>query len=177
MIGKYLLTECTEPFAVEMRSELLRKLELISDEKDEMRFIDPKVIGKLIFSNNDNLFIYNDITKEPIMFEVYRRLQTPGYKLITSALLVEANIAHICNNNVVIVHANEDVRKLRLKNRGYSSTEIKHREASHFSSSVKRSILQQKMLSDHYGQVLMFNNNAATHDEIEMLYKNMFRKQ
>lgn len=176
MIGKFLLTECTEPFAVKMRGELIQKLNLISDEKDGMKWIDPKLIGKLIFSDNDKLFIYNAITKEPIMFLVYRRLQTPGYKLITSALLVEAGITHICNNNVVIVHADKAIRRQRLEERKYSEKEIEHREAGQFSATIKRTMLNQAIAKADYGKAVIFKNDTATGDDIEMLYKNMFRK-
>ena len=178
MIGKYLLTECTEPFAVEMRKELNRNLHLKTGKDIEMRFfIDPKLMGQTIFSDSNNLIVYNEITKGPIMFEVYRRLQLPGYKLITSALLVEANITHICNNNVVIVHADEAIRKERLIKREYSPKEIEHREASQFSATVKRIMINQAIAKDNYGQVVMFKNDAATHDEIEELYKNMFNSR
>lgn len=182
IIGKNLLTECTEPFAVEMRRALIQRLNLprlnlISNDAGGMGFIDPKLIGQVIFSDNDKLFIYNDITKGPIMFEVYRRLQTPGNKLITSALLVEAGITHICNNNVIIVHADEAIRKDRLAKRGYSPEEIEHREASHFSSTVKRVMTNQAIAKDNYGKVTMFKNDAATDVEIKILYENIFKDQ
>ena len=173
MIGRQLLTECTEPFAMEVRRKLNRELHLsIVDNAD---FINPKVIGEKIFSNTENLFIYNSITKEPIMFEVYRRLKIPGrYKLITSALLAEAGIAHICNNNIVIVHADTEVREQRMKERGYPPEEIKNREASQFSSTVKKTMIEHAISRDSYGKIIMFKNNNASKGEIEELYKKMF---
>lgn len=178
IIGKYLLTECVEPFAVEMRKKLNRELHLKTGKDIEMGFfIDPKLVGRTIFSDSTNLIAYNEITKGPIMFEVYRRLQSPGYKLITSALLAEAGITRICNNNVVIVHADDAVRKERLLKREYSPEEIKQREAGQFSAMVKRVMINQAVARDNYGRVVMFKNNAATDDEIEELYKNMFNSR
>ena len=83
-----------------------------------------------------------------------------GIILLNSALLAEANITHLCNNNILLVTANPEVKYERLLLRGYSKQEAAQRMDSQLSAQAKRDTIQDRIISDGCGCLIEFDNSV-----------------
>jgi pantetheine-phosphate adenylyltransferase len=166
-IGKNLLTTDKSPFASEMRKQLILSfdLDLVQENTNaEDCFINVKKISSYMFQDPKLLKIYNDITKEPIVFEARRQmLNKTGLFFLNSALLVEGELTPICNNNVILIHAPEELKISRLKKRGYSEIELKGRMNSQLSHDQKEKKLCS-LTKDNWGTILIIHNDQHVND-------------
>jgi pantetheine-phosphate adenylyltransferase len=159
MIGRKLLSESIEPFAFNMRNELLRVIPFLEPSSRNM-FIDPKQLCSIIFRDFGALQLYNHISKEPILCELRQQIrQAKGKTLINCALLAEAELTQICNNIVILVTATEEVRVARLKKRGYTDLEISSRISAQLSAEKKKEMIDFYIEQDNFGKVITVVND------------------
>jgi len=163
-IGRDLLCTDTRPFAVNMRNQLWNELNLKSiigmKRPDNYNFIDPKVISGVIFKNKEFMNIYNEITKEPILCEMYQQLRKMnGIVYINSAILVEGGLLPICNNTFVFVTAPVELNIKRLVERGYSEEDIINRAETQMSGVDKVDAITKAVERDNFGEIFYINNN------------------
>lgn len=151
VIARKLLTEDTRHFAKQMRLELMQNIagELVNDVEDF--FINIAKLKAYIFSSGERRRIYNEITREPILHVVRQQMRKvkTGYFFLNSALLAEAELMSMCNNNVVIVVAEDDFRSKNLEFRGYTPNELANITSAQMSQEgkieeIKRCITQAK---------------------------------
>lgn len=97
----------------------------------------------------------------PALLTSIRRAMTgkKGVILVNAALLAEFKLTHICNNRVILVSTTEELRKQRLKERGYSEQQIQNRLKSQFTDERKRYHIDAAIERDHYGKILMVHND------------------
>jgi len=60
-----------------------------------------------------------------------------GILLIEGALLVEADMGYICNNNVIVVSADTTTQRTRMHTRGYDDEHMERRRESQATSQEK----------------------------------------
>lgn len=171
-IGRDLLSKDTRPFAKAMRLNLINAWEdnsLLADPMDPQCFINPKKLASKIFSQANALATYNSISRDPILFELQNQLRgKTGLIFINSALLIEAGLTPLCNNNVLFITAPEDFRISNLESRGYSGTDLSGRMNGQFSESEKieafSKALGEKGPDRDWGQFFNLHNTPKLDD-------------
>ncbi|MFW6219849.1 MAG: pantetheine-phosphate adenylyltransferase [bacterium] len=178
-IGKKILTEYCEPIYREMRRKIMNWFTSVTKYEDSIvldcefdnLFLDPQKISNLIFKNKDRLDEYNNLTRDVIIFKIKSEIRRiiQNNKLpndhryliifVNSALLIEADLMSMVNNNIIFVNANEDVRIERLKNRGYTHEERLNRINSQLDIENKINKYDTRVDLDKYGNKLVIQNN------------------
>jgi len=156
-IGHYILEQSDEPIAKKARKDLIT---FFGDSIKKGNFIDRKKLGKLLWNRTVNIGIFNDIMTKPIMLQYRRELTNKtGLILVNSALIAEADISEIVNNDVLIVEASKEVKHKRLAKRGYSKKEIEDRIMSQYDTDKKQKIINNKIKFYDYGHILRLDNS------------------
>ena len=159
-IGKSLLTENTLPFALEMRQSLIEELgeHLMINRQDEHCFINVKELSMAIFGDKESLDVYNKYSEGPILFEMQQRLRgKTGLIFINSALLIEAKATALCNNNLIIVSADNAFRMESLRKRGYSLGEADARMHAQMNQTHKIETFR-RILEEDPGNLVIIEN-------------------
>jgi pantetheine-phosphate adenylyltransferase len=165
ILGHRLLEKSEEPFALEARKNIYKLFgeEVLSSLSGF--FINPKALGKHLWGNPENLNMFNSIMFEPMLLEYRKKLRNlQGIILLNSALLAEANILSLCNNNVLLVSADKKVRFERLLKRGYSTEEAEKRMGSQLSSEVKKEYILKAIEKESCGSLIEFDNSEEHSD-------------
>lgn len=161
-IGHAILEEETKPLYRETREALIRQFgKGIIKEGSEDHFINTKALGNIIFNNPMKLALFNEITADVILFKMKQSMAgKEGVILINSALLFEAQLTDLVNNNIIVVRADKDTRDRRLRERGYSSAEIEKRNSAQCTVEQKlRAYETIKSQSLDYGKLWIIDNN------------------
>jgi len=177
-IGRDILAKYTKPIYHETRRRLVDAFgeSILMNETDENVFIDKNVIAKIIFSDKECLEMYNEITRDVIMFKLREEIKKcvsakphssskddpiKNVILVNSALLVEGKMLDVVNNNVIFVDATTETRITRLKNRGYSDEESKNRMRAQLSTKAKHYLYTQSVIPQGYGNHIFIHNNET----------------
>jgi pantetheine-phosphate adenylyltransferase len=163
-IGRKLLMDDTRPFAKNMRFLLIEKFFPEMHSYNQGDFIDVKEMSKKIFSDKSALKAYNKISEKPILFELQQQLRgKTGVIFLNSALLIEANLTPLCNNNVLFITAEDNFRLEKLKSRGYTGADLEGRMNGQLSGTLKHSKFQALLEKDQ-GHLLELQNSATLED-------------
>jgi pantetheine-phosphate adenylyltransferase len=134
-----------EPVYRQLRSDICREFGL--------RDLQRKVLGEIIFNDIGKLARLNGIMRVPLLTRLRAAMAgMRGLVLINTALLVEGDLLPLCNNNVIVVSSDRQVRLLRLKERGLSEQQIERRMASQFTTEEKLARIHQSMKEDRWGR-------------------------
>lgn len=175
-LAHFILFQSTLPVHQQTREKIRREFDIFTFVSREL-MTDPLTpeervtLGNMVFADADKRVKLNAIMGQPILTALRRMLSgKQGVVLLNAALLVEFNLAHICNNQVVLVTTDSDTRQTRLKGRGLNKDQIKHRLASQFTDDRKKFHLEQLIKKDHFGKIIEVNtsNNA---DNTAQLWK------
>lgn len=167
-IGHDILETLTEPVFVTLRTEIADKFGIHLLNKD--KFIDVKALGKIIFTDIDKLQQFNILMYNPMLLRIRRALYgKKGIILLDSALIAEAGMSRLCNNNVILVKTSTEIQRRRLHERNYSEAQLSGRMASQLTFELKKSFIQKEILKNDYGTLLEFDNNDST--EIKSLFE------
>jgi len=119
-----------------------------------------KELGEIVFGDKGKRDFLNETLKMPIMARIRYELNNKnGIIVFNGALLIEAKLLHLHNNNLVLLEVNRKDQINRLKDRGHNSEQIKRRINAQLSTSekCKLSILQQ--IKDKYGTGVQYNTS------------------
>ncbi len=133
--------------------------------------INRKALGEIVFRQPDKLIKLNEIRYTPVMVRLRRELyDKKGIILINAALLAEAEMSYVCNNNIILVNVDKEIQEQRLKQRGYEHSQIMHRVSSQYNTNEKREKINEIIKNDGYGYLWEIDNSKdATIKEIESL--------
>jgi pantetheine-phosphate adenylyltransferase len=163
-IGHDILCKLTEPAYVKVREEIRDRV-LPTLEPDG--FINREVLGAIVFNDQRKLKILNEILAKPIMVRLRQMLSgLHGVILINCALLAEADMLHVCNNNVILVKVDKDTQNYRLMNRGLSTEQVKTRMACQHTYGRKKMMIEQSIHAHNHGTLWEIDNsdNLSTED-------------
>ncbi len=137
--------------------------------------LDKKKIAEIAFgseNSKEHVEFLNNIFKDPVMVLLRQELRDKkGIILINAALLVESNLLNICNNHVIVVDADSDVRNSRLKSfRNIETNDADNRIKHMKSNSSKISFIKNAISESHFGNVRKFDNTESTEEDIQSLY-------
>ncbi|MCK9272898.1 pantetheine-phosphate adenylyltransferase [Candidatus Gracilibacteria bacterium] len=171
-IGHRILETATDEGYVRVRQELISAF---GDKiKKEDGFIDRKALGEIVFNNNEKRKKLDEILYTPIILKIRKEMVgKKGIILLNGALLAEAGITDLTNNNVVLIGVDKQVQQTRLSGRGHNSKQIETRINSQFSTSKKREVLGQKIEKTGYGNAIEFENNGNNSTQIKKIFNQM----
>jgi pantetheine-phosphate adenylyltransferase/dephospho-CoA kinase len=156
--------ERTEPVYVELRETIRATFNLKEFNRKEL--------GQIVFNDSDALQELNRLMKEPILTRLRAEMgKFTGVILLNAALLVEFNLLHLCNNNVILVKCPEDVRAERLKARGMTDDQIKRRIACQYSQDEKELKIRNQIKKDGWGGLTVWNGGT---DRVDWLASALF---
>lgn len=139
-------------------------------------FVNRKKLGEIIYNDVEALQELNAILETPITIRLQRELSNKkGLILINSSLLAEADMLHICCNNIVLIDVDKDTQHERLHKRRLSEGQIERREASQYSYSQKQEKIEEMIRKDGYGKIWNFNSSYNRKEDIDILCETIFR--
>ncbi|OGO84459.1 MAG: hypothetical protein A2Y22_05480 [Clostridiales bacterium GWD2_32_59] len=157
-IGHEILEELKEEKYIKIREEIVNTFGKEVQNIDGT--INRKVLGNIVFEDAGKLNKLNSIMNTPILVRLRRKLyDKKGIILVNAALIAEAEMTYICNNNIIFINANKETQSARLKDRGYSDEQINHRIKSQYDSSEKQVKIEEIIKKDNYGNMWIIDNS------------------
>lgn len=140
--------------------------------------LDRKTIGEIAFDSDDNFHhveFLNKIFEEPVKVLLRQELrEKKGIILINSAILIESNLLNLCNNHIVLVDADREVRHERLlKYRNIDPAHAEKRIKHMKSTQSKFNTVKKEIERTHFGQIVKFNNTASEEQDFIELYNQL----
>lgn len=118
-------------------------------------FIDSQKVGNIIFNNPTLLQQFNLMVYQPLLLRLRKATyQKRGIILLESALLVESNSLHYCNNLVIITQCTPQAQQARLRKRGYSPKQIEQKTKAQFNHQQKLAAIHDQITKDRFGFVI-----------------------
>ena len=156
-IGHQILSELKEAKYHEIREMLIDAFGDSIKLKDGS--ISRKELGKIVFNDEKKLKKLNEIIYTPLLVRLKRELYgKKGLILINAALLVEAGMVSLCNNNVVLIKTDAASQKRRLLERDLTCQQIERRLASQYSSKEKERRLKEIIKNETQGVLWVIDN-------------------
>lgn len=150
--------ERPEPVYVEMRQKLgeLFGKQVLTDKGHVNR----KKLGEIVFGRPEALGQLNALLATPLLVRLRRELsRKTGLILLNAALIAEAAMGYLVNNNVILVRADKAVQRTRLAERQLTEEQMERRLASQFSHDEKRAQLEARIARDNWGRVWELDNS------------------
>ncbi len=154
-----ILKTSTEPIYKQFRSKLVAQFG--NDIAEADGFIDTDKLGTVIFSNPDKLRQFNQMIYQPLLLRLRKATyHKRGLILLESALLVESNSLHYCNNHVILTQVSASEQQERLEQRGYNQQKIACRLNAQFSYGQKLAAIKAHIARDRFGVIMDANNEG-----------------
>ncbi len=123
--------------------------------------INRRELGEIVFKDYKKLTILNEIMQQPLLVRVRRELcHKKGLILLNAALIVEAEMTYLANNNVCLVKTDKKSQKSRLLQRHLSEEQIQRRLKSQYTFSQKKNSLVKKIQETGFGQMWEIDNSC-----------------
>ena len=121
--------------------------------------IDRSALGQIIFADRDQLQQFNQLIYRPLLLQLRRQLYGKrGLVLLDTALIAEAEMAYLSNNNTVLVHTSTSSQQQRLLQRGYTVRQLRQRLDSQYGYALKKKLLEDRIQTDRHGQLWELDN-------------------
>jgi pantetheine-phosphate adenylyltransferase/dephospho-CoA kinase len=134
--------------------------------------INRKVLGELVFNDQEKLTALNEIMYTPILVRLRRELYgKKGLILLSAALIAESDMAYLSNNNIVLVSADEKIQKERLKKRSLTAEQIKTRLDSQYDFAKKKSSLEKIIKRDSQGKIWVIDSSDKVEKQLKVFLK------
>ncbi len=160
-LGHRILSTLEEPLYAQTREEIVRRFGEQVRAADGS--IDRKAVGEIVFNDPVALDALNTIIHIPLSLRLRREMQgKEGIILLNSALLAETEMNRFCNNNVIIVSADEQSRFRRLRQRGLTDEQIQRRMASQYNELEKQQIIERDSVKYSHGTLWKINNSDGS---------------
>jgi dephospho-CoA kinase len=140
--------------------------------------INVPALSEKIFSNSRNRKTYDETVRETMHSEIRSRLlHAKGLVIINCAILIEAGLMPFVNNNVIVVHADQECRIQRMKNRGYSNYKINKRIDAQLAAKEKIAEANRIINRHGTGKVFTYNNHDSVkkRDDYTVLVRSVKR--
>ena len=156
-IAHDILEKLTEPAYAQIREEIG---ELAPTSIESNGFINKSVLGSIVFNSSNKLNRLNEIMTKPVMVRLRKEISGKrGIILINCALLAEAQMLHICNNNIILIDVDKGTQKKRLLDRGLTEEQIKTRLNSQYTYDRKKFIIEEEIRNSYHGKLWTIDNS------------------
>jgi pantetheine-phosphate adenylyltransferase/dephospho-CoA kinase len=161
-IGHQIQEKLTQPKYQQIRETIIKKFgKKVANKKG---LIDRKVLGEIVFEDQQKLAELNEIMYTPILVRLRKELKDKkGLIIFNAALTIEAGMTYLANNNFVVVNADKRTQEERLKARKLSKQQMKRRLKSQYDFLAKKKALKDVIRKDKHGHiwtVINFGPNA-----------------
>ena len=174
-IAHYIISEWSEPWYVKVRNQLAN--EFWNEILDQNGLVDRKILGPIVFWDTNKRKKLDDIMATPIGLQIREEMKGKKWvMLINWALLAEAGISSIANNNIILIDVDWNIQKERLKWRGHTEQEIERRVNSQFDTDMKKTILDESIADNAHWKAMLFANNDASWKEIKNQFFQMLEE-
>ncbi len=172
-IGHQILSgELTQPRYKEIRGEIIETFgKKVGLPKNK---INRKALGEIVFNDTAQMKKLNEIMHKPILTRLRKDMHgKKGVILVNAALIAETDLSYICNNNVVLISADERVQRDRLMNKNLTVEQIERRVNSQYTTAGKKAHLEGKIEKNaHCGKLWEINNSGnLTEKDIEQFFE------
>jgi pantetheine-phosphate adenylyltransferase/dephospho-CoA kinase len=151
-IGHQILEELKEPRYQQIRNDLINKFGKTIGLPNGM--INRKALGQIVFTNSKKLQDLNQIMLKPILVRLKREfVDKKGIIILNGALLAEAGMLHLCNNNIILLSCQKNIQQERLKNRGLNKSQLLRRVKSQYSFEQKKKIIDGQIAAEMNGKL------------------------
>lgn len=151
-LGHQILEELAEPKYQLLRADLIRnfgaEIVLVNGAISRLKLADQ------VFTDATKLALLNKLMKAPI--SVRLRKATYGKKgliILSAAILAEAKLLPMVNNQVILVQVPEKIQSQRLADRQLTPDQIKARLASQASAELKKQLILTEINQVKFGQL------------------------
>ncbi len=156
-IGHQILGESVEELYVRTRRQIAEEFGETVELPNGM--IDRKILGEIVFNDSFKMNRLNQLLYPPLLVKLRRAIYGKrGLIFLNAALLAEAELTYLCNNNVVLVSANESIQNKRLQERGLSEEQIKRRKESQYDAAEKARTVEERIGQGNYGRLWRLDN-------------------
>lgn len=156
-IGHQITNKLKEPLYGNVRNDISSEFGKEVLMKDG--FIDRKKLGEIVFRKKRNMEKLNSLIKKPLLIRIRRELHNKkGIILFNAALIAESDMAHLCNNNIILVKTDKKSQKRRLHERKLTDSQIKRRLASQFDFNEKKKRIKSAIKKDNQGKLWIIDN-------------------
>lgn len=153
------LEELAEPLYKDMRQHIVVEFGPAIVERD---VISRKKLGDIVFRDLDRLKQLNRMMLEPILLQLKKMLAGKrGLVLLNSALLVETELCHLCNNHIVLVQTDSDTQHRRLMARRLTRQQIRQRLNAQLTTASKRAGIEQAIAAAGFGKLWHYANPST----------------
>jgi len=154
----------TEEVYIQLRQDIIDVFDL-----GETRVINRKKLGDLVFNDPDALNTLNAMMRIPILTRIRKEMALEDNKhkstvILDGAIIAEANLLTIVNNNVIVVDAPLSQQLERLKRRGLDDTQIQTRLKSQLNTKCKIELIERSIAKHNYGKLFYHLNDSNETD-------------
>lgn len=161
---------------VKIRSDIARFFKDNYDEEVQNPdgSIDRKAVGTIVFADSKAKKFLDDVMRPAIEARMRKEMYgKKGLILINAALVVENDLLHYSNNNVIVITADKKIQEKRLKARNYSDEQIKHRIKSQLTSQKKLDKAHKKINECKQGMAWILDTSAENDENIIKLFNHI----
>ena len=169
-IGHRITNALMEPQYIHIRNEIIKLFG--KDVAMTDGFINRKVLGDIVFNDQEALDKLNDIMAQPISVRLRREIYgKKGLILINAALIAESDMSYLSNNNVILVSTDKEQQRKRLLERGLEASQIERRLETQYPFQEKQKILEDIIKRDNQGKVWTVDNIEGSDSSVKKLMK------
>ncbi len=164
-IANQILAELDDPVYKAIRLQIAEEFgnEIVSSDGT----IDKKILGEIIFKDNDSLRRLNTIMDIPLSVRLKREMHGKrGIIVINAALIAESNMMYLCNNNIILVTADKGIQRDRLLKKQLTDKQIERRLYSQYTIEQKKERILQKIKEHNHGRLWVVDSSATIRDSI-----------
>lgn len=164
-IANQIISELTEPLYIKLRQEIVQTFG--NDVAQADGRIDRKALGEIVFRDATSLRRLNALMKIPLAVRLKREMYDKrGIIVVNSALIAESNMLYLCNNNVLLVGADQTIQRERLRRNLLSDRQIERRLHSQFATAQKQERILQIIQEHRHGRLWTVDSSAALDERI-----------
>ena len=170
-LGKIVYSNDPTPRFLEIRKQINREFggKLLKEDTS----IDTHKLGNIAFSSKRKLDKLVGIVLEPILHLFRKRLDEfgKGIFLIEGANLVEGEMTHLVNENIILVQVDKEIQKERMAGRGLNEKQIERRFGFQFSNKERVEEITAKQQEEFDRLFIEIDGSEETN--IEEVYKKL----
>lgn len=169
-ISHKILSELKDEKYEKIRNQLIKTFGMKIKKQDGT--IDRKILGEIVFNNNEKLKQLNEIMYTPILVRLRKEIYgKKGLIIINAALIAESNLTFLSNNNTLIIKVDKDTQKQRLLSRELTIEQINRRLNSQLNYTQKKKSLEEAIKKYNHGKLWIYDNSVDYNENKDNLNK------
>ncbi len=167
-MGHALLQQSNSPMHQQTQQLIIERF---GDDICDNGLICRTLLARKIFGDRNAVSDFNAILVKPMITLLRKSLYgKKGLILLNGALLAEAGMLAVCNNNIVLTTCSNAVLQQRMRYRGYSIQEVENRVAAQWSFNAKKRAVNTAISKNDFGNLWVHDStDRPSHKEALVL--------